>query len=248
MARSTSIHALFYDTTLSSCILSTNDRELALLDPRTGATQVLAIVRQAASPKGIVEDGAGGLLAVSREDTGLYRVDRDSGMTTELGPLTLAGLVLQNCTGMARDPLTGTLYVVAKEQGVNARWLTTLDIGSLVLTPVASLGDRVAGVAFAPDGTLYAVTGDMATNPSELFRVNKATGARTFVMALGAGDDGEAIATVPAAAVGGFAVAAVNGLATFPALAIDAPGAGFTLAAEAPGVAPALSAPFDVAP
>src|SRR5205823_1021901 len=56
------------------------------------------------------------------------------------------------------------------------------------------------------------------------------------------------LATGPPGATlsGGAAVTTTAGVAAFPALRLSAPGTGYRLRAEAAGLAPATSAPFDV--
>ena len=68
------------------------------------------------------------------------------------------------------------------------------------------------------------------------------------IVAMGPGDDGEAIAAVPAALSGTLTRSALNGIASFDDLQIDAPAVGYTLIVTSPGLASATSAPFDVTP
>ena len=51
--------------------------------------------------------------------------------------------------------------------------------------------------AGAQGAELYGVTGDGGTSPETLYRIDKTTGAMTFVMNLGAGGNGESIAYRP---------------------------------------------------
>ena len=170
---------------------------------------------------------------------------------TTLGPLTISGDVVDWCTGLALDPTSGTVYAVAvlgSNTGLE-RTLTLLDATALTLTSVAVLSeDGVAGITFLPDGTLIAVTGDGATNPEELWSVDRATGVMTLIMPLGNGANGEAITAVPAQLTGTLTVAAVGGVASFSDLQINAPGTGYTLTASASGLSGATSAGFAITP
>ncbi len=56
---------------------------------------------------------------------------------------------------------------------------------------------RFAGMAFASDGTLYAVTGDGGGVPETLFTVSLADASSTLVLELGAGSDGETLSFNP---------------------------------------------------
>jgi hypothetical protein len=240
--------ALEYDPAAKVVYGTDADDILWSLDPVTGhrtevGTMTVSYVKGIA-----LEAGSGArLLGVSSVDANLYSIDRATAVVTTLGPLTISGDVVQKCTGLAIDPTSGTVYAVAVL--ASGRTLTLLDPTALTLTSVGVLSeDGVAGITFLPDGTLIAVTGDGATNPSELWSVDKATGVMTLIMALGNGANGEAITAVPADLSGTLTVPAVGGVASFSDLQISAPGAGYTLTASAPGLSGATSAGFAIAP
>jgi hypothetical protein len=100
-------------------------------------------------------------------------------------------------TGLARDPLTDTLYALLKLQGTSFRELVTLDESTGVATSVGNTGDQLASIAFADDGTLYGVTGDGAVTPETLYTVSTIDGSITFEVQLGNGSDGETLAFNP---------------------------------------------------
>jgi hypothetical protein len=77
--------------------------------------------------------------------------------------------------------------------------LTTLDLATGAATPIAQLGDKYAAIAFTPDGRLFGVTADDASNPEVLFEIDKQSGAQTLRRSLGIGQDGELIAYNPEA-------------------------------------------------
>ena len=244
--------ALEYDPVANVVYGTDKDQILWGLDPVTGhRTQVGPMT--VSYVKGIaLEAGTGGrLLGVSSGSTDLYSIDRATAGATTLGALTISGDVVNYLNGLAVDPTSGTVYAVAT-LGSNTgleRTLTLLDANALTLTSVAVLSeDGVAGITFLQDGTLIAVTGDGATNPSELWSVDKATGAMTLIMALGHGANGEAVTAVPAALSGTLTVPAVGGVASFSDLQISAPGTGYTLTASASGLSGATSAGFAITP
>jgi hypothetical protein len=73
----------------------------------------------------------------------------------------------------------------------------TLDEWTGVATSVGNTGNRFAGIAFASDGTLYAVTGDGGGVPESLFTLSTVDGSPSLVRELGAGSDGETLAFNP---------------------------------------------------
>ena len=249
---SSEMFGLEYDPVANVVYGADNTPILWSLDPVTGhRTQVGALTVN--YMRGLaLEAGPGArLLGVTSSDATLYSIDRATAAVTTLGTLTISGDVVDWCNGLARDPISGTVYAVAT-LGSNVgreRTLTQLDANALTLTSVAVLSeDGVAGITFLPDGTLIAVTGDGATNPEELWSVDKATGAMTLIMPLGDGANGEAITAVPAQLTGTLTVAAVAGVATFSDLQISATGTGYTLTASASGLSGATSAGFAITP
>jgi hypothetical protein len=84
-----------------------------------------------------------------------------------------------------------------KLEGTSFRHLVTLDEWTGVATSVGDTGNRFAGIAFASDGTLYAVTGDGGGVPESLFTLSTVDGSPSLVRELGAGSDGETLAFNP---------------------------------------------------
>lgn len=149
--------------------------------------------------------GAGELLSVSPgggtrpPDPLLRRVDSTDGSTIAGVSLVIAlqGWTVIGATGLARHPQTGTLYALLKVQATSFVRLVTLDEFTGIATNVGDTGHRFAGMAFASDGTLYAVTGDGDGVPESLFTLSAADGSPTFITDLGAGSDGETLAYNP---------------------------------------------------
>ncbi len=136
------------------------------------------------------------LVSVSKDDGFLRQLDPATGRTLSAFPL--GNVANEICaepgfTGLATDPLAGLLYGLRKKGG-NKRDLVRIDPTTGWLTNVGTLDDAYAALAFASDGTLYAVTGDGAALPETLYSVDPATAVATFLATLGAGDDGEALA------------------------------------------------------
>jgi hypothetical protein len=202
----------------------------------------------------------------------LYTIDPDTGFETALGVID----VLPNAdgqagigyfTGLAVDPTTGTLYASAALTLVayDGHVLVTIDEvidadtdeATYELTIVGEMGHFVSSLAAGPDGTLYAVRAkkqgtvdrdDLIVTP-ELMTVDKGTGLASPLvpqLLLPNGEIGDAITAVPARLTGTTTVSAVDGVATFNDLRIDAVGSAYTLTATAAGRAPATSNPFDV--
>jgi DNA-binding beta-propeller fold protein YncE len=123
-------------------------------------------------------------------DTTTLEAQYEVALTESTGTITIEGL-----NGLAVDPVTSTPYVVAK--ALSSRHLASLDLSTASLTVIGDLGDNVSDIAFDAAGTLYAVTGDGADIPNELYTVDLATGAMTSFATLGNGNDGEALAYCP---------------------------------------------------
>lgn len=114
-----------------------------------------------------------------------------------VGPTPNVGGSLTGMNGMAKNPLSGTIYVVNKQSAVSGRVLGKLDPFTGVVTIVGNLGDNFSSITFTSDGKLYGVTGDGATVPETLYQIDTATAAKRLVKTLGNGIDGEVICYNP---------------------------------------------------
>ncbi len=141
----------------------------------------------------------GGPGAPRTPDPLLRTVDSADGSTVvgESVAITLAGEVVIGGSGLARHPQAGTLFALLKIEGTSFRRLVTLDESTGVATDVGDTGNRFAGIAFASDGTLYAVTGDGGGVPESLFTLSIVDASSSLVLELGAGSDGETLAFNP---------------------------------------------------
>jgi hypothetical protein len=89
------------------------------------------------------------------------------------------------------------LFALVKVENSSFRRLVTLDEETGIATDIGDTGNRFAGIAFASDGTLYAVTGDGGGVPETLFTLSTLDGSPTQVLELGAGSDGETLGFNP---------------------------------------------------
>ena len=112
----------------------------------------------------------------------LFKIDPTTGLATLVGPTGFADAI----SGVKFDPLTGTLYGILGFDCSGARLITvnpSTGAGTLIApligdgfdgsTPVFC-GGGSDGLAFAPDGTLYAAGFDLGT--ALILRVDKSNG------------------------------------------------------------------------
>ncbi len=237
----------------ANAIAIVNLAELVRLDPLTGAETFIANTDVQDLRPLVFERGTGAVLSAGKFGDELYELDVSNGTTALRGRVTIAGDSITGFNGLATEAETGTLYAVVQlrdNANRKTRNLVTIDPSTLTATNLGTLSENgVASIAFLPDGELLAVTGDGADNPETLWSVDTGSASLSLIAILGAGDDGEAIAGVPARLTGTLRVATVGGVATFSDLQIDAPGIGYTLAANsAAGLAADTSAAFDITP
>lgn len=125
-------------------------------------------------------------------------VDQENGFTQAIHFIQSPGLDF-DCSkfghGLAADSTQGKLYALIQLTNDNSYHLVQFDPNTGNLAMIADTGDRFEGLAFNQDGTvLFGVTGDDASVPETLFSLDKTTGNKTQLCALGNGDDGEVIA------------------------------------------------------
>jgi hypothetical protein len=246
------IAAMTYNASTLALMATDRNDDLLSINRTTGVETVVGATgvdyltgiafEQGASPR---------LLGVTFNDS-MYAASPTTGAASAIGQMTIAGDSIQQAQGLAVDPTTGTLYgIVRLTSGATNRdrHLVTINPTTFVATDRGEISeDGMADIAFAANGTLYGVTGDGGTNSETLWTINKTTAAATLVLALGNGDDGEAIAAGPATLSGTMTVNAVAGVATFPGLMINAAANGYTITATASGLTAGTSAAFNVTP
>lgn len=145
------------------------------------------------------------LLGVNSMAQNIYAVNNGSDQLVTLDPATLqpvgasvsmtdGGVAITGCNGLSVHPVCADIYIVYKMNGVTGRLLGIVDPATGVITPLGNTGDNVAGICFGDGDHLYAVTGDGATVPSTLFKMNQYTAVMTPFVTYGNGNDGESIA------------------------------------------------------
>ena len=68
--------------------------------------------------------------------------DIDLGMTTATMPIVASGIGATQCNGMARDPNSGVVYVLARFPGSSVRNLCTLDLATGAATIIGPMSDN----------------------------------------------------------------------------------------------------------
>ncbi len=109
-----------------------------------------------------------------------------------LGP-TLVGFTITGMNGLAQDPTTGLTYVIMKVSSVSGRVLGLIDLNTGVCTQIGNLGDNFSSITFDETGQMWGTTGDGATVPESLYKIDKLTATKTLQYAMGNGADGEII-------------------------------------------------------
>ena len=138
----------------------------------------------------------GQLYSASQTDAVLRIVSEADGSTLQSIPLTGPGA--DRLTGFAVNPIDGVAFGIARGDGAVARDLITIDLANGATAIVGNTGAAIAGLTFAPDGTLYGVSGDGGPEPNEaLFTIDTSTGGAALIGPMGAGGDGEAIGYNP---------------------------------------------------
>jgi hypothetical protein len=91
----------------------------------------------------------GTLYAVTPDNSSLHVLSLSSGgLSSTVGPITLAGFTVNRGLGLALESVTGVLYAVVQVSSPTDRRLIVLDPSDASATDVGSLGDNFAGIAF----------------------------------------------------------------------------------------------------
>ncbi len=117
-------------------------------------------------------------------------------VVNRIGP-TLAGFTITGMNGLAVDPTTGITYIIMKLSAVTGRVLGTINLSTGVCTQIGNLGDNFSSITFDETGQLWGATGNGATVPETLYKIDKITGVKTLQYAMGNGADGEVICYNP---------------------------------------------------
>jgi hypothetical protein len=114
-----------------------------------------------------------------------------------MAPSPSSGGAITGTNAIAKHPATGALYVVVKQSAVPGRVLGTLDLNTGVVSIIGNLGDNFSSLTFNGNNTLLGVTGDGASVPETVFRIDQSNASSTLLRALGNGLDGEVICYNP---------------------------------------------------
>jgi hypothetical protein len=104
----------------------------------------------------------------------LYRINPVSGVAAAVGPMNVF-----DCGGLARDPLSGTLFAAARNPTTSEQSLWTVDDATGAATLVGALGvaSTISDLSFRSDGALFSIHAIGIDLP--VATVNAATGAAT---------------------------------------------------------------------
>lgn len=117
-------------------------------------------------------------------------------VTRTLSLVPTTGGANDGVNGIAKNPNSGTIYVLHKQVGAPSRALSKLNTLTGDLTIIGYLGDNFSSITFRGD-SLLGVTGDGANEPETLFLIDTATAVLDTLTFLGNGDDGEVICYNP---------------------------------------------------
>jgi len=134
---------------------------------------------------------------IARDDALLRDIDPGTGATLNAVLMTLTGETIMGGRGLAWDPTDDQLYGLLRLSGQPSMELVRIDSITGVCNSVGDTGDGFAAIAFDTSGTLYGLTGDGAAVPETLFTINTNNANTSLFLALGNGDDGEALADNP---------------------------------------------------
>ncbi len=137
------------------------------------------------------------LYSVERRTRNFRQIDPATGLTTSFRTLVGGATNIFSGNGLARHPLTGQLWALFGVSGQEGRELVTINPDTIVATGRGNTGRFFSAMAFDSRGILYGLTGDGDSTPESVFRINTNDATTTFIMALGNGDNGEAIASNP---------------------------------------------------
>jgi DNA-binding beta-propeller fold protein YncE len=142
------------------------------IDPYTGSTTLIVQVEDfwTTIHSLAVHPTTGELYAIDNAHADLYRVDIDAGALDLVGNFGVYWI-----SGLDFDPVSGDLYgCVGGLDSVGA--LYTIDVQTATATHVADT-ERLMGLAFTPEGTLYGVDNHWYPDEPGIYRIDKTTGA-----------------------------------------------------------------------
>jgi hypothetical protein len=135
------------------------------------------------------------LLVVQNFGSGLKVLDLGSMAITQTYPVTLPNDTVVGFTGLARDPNTGLVFMLAN-MGGGGRHLLSFDLATGATTDLGNAG-FFSGLAFNAAGTLFAVAGNNMGNTGQVFTMDTATAAVTQISTYSNGSAGLTLASDP---------------------------------------------------
>ncbi|KXK26444.1 MAG: hypothetical protein TR69_WS6001000447 [candidate division WS6 bacterium OLB20] len=134
------------------------------------------------------------IYVLANYDDEIYLVDTVDGTLLDTQTVTLAGKTVLWHNGMVRHPVTCTPYALITIDGQTGRSLVTLDPSTGVATEIGDTGKLFGGIAFAPDGTLYGITGvGEADQPESLYLLDPSDASSTYLTDLADGDGSDTL-------------------------------------------------------
>jgi hypothetical protein len=139
------------------------------------------------------------LLAAGATAPNLYQVNPLDGSFGLSYPVNVPGKVLTVLTGIALDPISNLVYLLARYQGENSsdRHLLSFDPATGVVAEIGVTTRYFSGLAFDNFGQLYGVAGNGDINSGQLFSIDKATGVETLFSSTSIGANGLGVAFNP---------------------------------------------------
>lgn len=136
---------------------------------------------------------AANFYCVSPWDGNVYVMDDVSLTTSSTYLMTNASGAVLGANGLSIHPTTGVYYIILKIDGLNGRYLGTLNPLTGATITIGKLNENFSAITFSCDGTLFGVSGDGSSTSESLFSIDISDASITFLLSLGNGDDGEVI-------------------------------------------------------
>ncbi len=140
----------------------------------------------------------------------LIEIDPANAATLSLRAVTLDGgaVTPTGFNALTTDPVTGSIYGIAKVTGVTGRVLVQVDVRNATAKSIGNTGRNFSSLTMLADGKLYGVTGKGDATPKTLFKFTRAAEIatedslqQTFSGLLGNDNDpdvGDTLDTAPA--------------------------------------------------
>ncbi len=130
------------------------------------------------------------LYSILRSSDQLHEIKPSDGSFISTVTITLPGNFVFGGKGLATDPSTNKLFALIQDGNSDSGLiLATIDPTTGDATPIGELQHFAFGsLAFKVDGTLFATTGFNDNIEDALWKIDKKTGAVTFVCHFGGGD------------------------------------------------------------